>query len=299
MGANAAENRRAGFRRIRFRRVLEHIDANLDAELSVDRLSGIAALSKYHFHRQFVERFGIGVYKYVQLCRLKRASYQLAFRSHLPIIDIALANGYDTPESFARAFRNRLGQSPSEFRHRPQWTPWHAVYRSLRELRSMHMKPDTPARQVRIIDFRDTRVAAYEHRGDPRLVGDSVRRFIAWRKLNRLPPNSSATYNILHNDPTQVAAEDYRLDICAATDLDIADNPFGVVGKTIPGGRCAVLRHSGSDETLGESVRYLYSQWLPQSGETSRDFPIYLQRVSFFPDVPEHAAVTDIFLPIR
>ena len=59
----------------RFRKVLEYIDSHLDDDLTVDRLSNVAAFSKYHFHRQFSELFGISVYKYVQLNRLKRASY--------------------------------------------------------------------------------------------------------------------------------------------------------------------------------------------------------------------------------
>jgi AraC family transcriptional regulator len=79
----------------------------------------------------------------------------------------------------------------------------------------------------------------------------------------------------------------------------VADNPFGVVEKTIPGGRCAVLRHLGSDDHIGESITYLYSKWLPLSGEELRDFPLYLQRVSFFPDVPEHEAIIDVFLPLK
>ncbi len=54
-----------------------------------------------------------------------------------------------------------------------------------------------------------------------------------------------------------------------------------------------------TSDDLGESVTFLYSQWLPQSGEGPRDFPLYFQRVRFFPDVPEHEAVTDIFLPLR
>jgi AraC family transcriptional regulator len=101
--------------RARFRKVLEYVDANLDGDLTPDRLCGVAAFSKYHFHRQFAALFGIGVYQYVQLRRLKRAAYQLAFRSHRPIIDIALGSGYERPGSFARAFKKSIGQSPSEF----------------------------------------------------------------------------------------------------------------------------------------------------------------------------------------
>jgi AraC family transcriptional regulator len=60
-----------------------------------------------------------------------------------------------------------------------------------------------------------------------------------------------------------------------------------------------VLRHIGSDERLGDAVHFLYSQWLPQSGEELRDFPLYLQRVRVFPEAAEHEATTDVFLPLR
>lgn len=161
------------------------------------------------------------------------------------------------------------------------------------------MKPDHRAEHVKVVQFASTRVAAFEHRGDPRRIGDSVRQFITWRKQNHLPPRLSATFNILYDNPTETAPEDYRLDICAAIEREVTANPFGVVEKTIPGGRCAVLRHVGSDDTLGETAAYLYSTWLPGSGEELRDFPLFVQRVLFFPDVPEHEAVTDVFLPLR
>jgi AraC family transcriptional regulator len=148
------------------------------------------------------------------------------------------------------------------------------------------MKPVSRAEDVSIRVFDETRVAVLEHRGDPARIGDSLRTFIAWRKQNRLPPAVSATFNILYDDPAETAPEDFRFDICAAIDRGVAENPFGVVEKTIPGGRCAV-------------VRYLYSTWLPASGEEPRDFPLFLQRVRFFPDVPEHEAVTDVFLPLQ
>ncbi len=50
---------------------------------------------------------------------------------------------------------------------------------------------------------------------------------------------------------------------------------------------------------LGRRIHSLYSEWLPRSGEEPRDFPVYLRRVDFFPDVAENEAVTDIFLPLR
>lgn len=293
MNAAAAERYRA-----RFRQVLEYIEAHLDEVLSVDRLSVLAAFSKYHFQRQFTELLGIGVYQYVQLARLKRAAWQLAFRNDRSVMEIALESGYEGPEAFARAFRKRTGQSPSEFRQQPQWESWDASYQPLSTVRMTYMNPVYCADDVRIVDFPATRVAAIEHRGDPRRIGDTIRAFIAWRKQHRLPPSVSATYNIAYDDPETTPPEAYRMDICAATEIDIAENQAGIAAKQIPGGRCAVLRHIGSDDTLHAAVQYLYAQWLPDSGEDLRDFPLYFQRVRFFPDVPEHEAVTDIFLPL-
>ena len=282
----------------RFQRVLRHIDEHPEEALSVDLLSGIARFSKFHFHRQFAALFRIGVYRYVQLVRLKRASYQLAFRTE-PIVAIALDAGYEGPEAFCRTFKQRFGQRPSAFRQQPRWTSWHHAFQPIREIRRSHMNQGTPERAVRIVQTKEVQVAALEHRGDPATIGDSIRRFIAWRKAAGLPPRSSATFNILHDDPDSTPPEAFRLDLCAATDRAVPPNDAGIVAKTIPGGRCAVLRHVGNEESFAEAALYLYAQWLPDSGEELRDFPLYCQRISFFPDVPEHEAVTDLFLPLK
>ncbi|MBF0460652.1 MAG: GyrI-like domain-containing protein [Magnetococcales bacterium] len=152
---------------------------------------------------------------------------------------------------------------------------------------------------VKIVDFQETHVAVLEHRGDPALIDHSVRTFITWRRSVGLSPGISATFNIFYGHPTTTAPENFRLDLCAATEHTIAPNDAGIVARLIPGGRCAVLRHTGSDEGLAAAASYLCRDWLPQSGEERRDFPLYCQRVHFFPEVPATAAITDIFLPLQ
>jgi AraC family transcriptional regulator len=151
--------------------------------------------------------------------------------------------------------------------------------------------------QVQILDFPGVTVATLEHRGDPRQLGDSIRRFIEWRKRTGLHPRNSATYNILYDDLTTTAPIEFRFDLCAATDGEVALEP-GIVLKEIPAGRCARLRVTGGDDAMSAAVRFLYSQWLPASGAELRDFPLFLQRVHFYPDVPEHEQVIDLFLPL-
>jgi AraC family transcriptional regulator len=282
----------------RFSRVLAHIEANSETPLSIDALGAVAHFSRHHFHRQFSGFLGMSAYRYVQFMRMRRASWRLAFRPELSVNDVALATGYEGPESFARAFRQYTGQSPSEFRAAPDWSEWHSRFRPFIELRQTTMNSTSPTPVVRLVAFPETRVAKLEHRGNVLRLGDSIRKFIEWRKANKLPPQTSATFNIFHNDPDETPPEEFRFDLCAATERDIAPNDAGVQEFLIPAGRCALLRHTGSDDQLGSSILRLYASWLPTSGEELRDFPLFVQRVKFFPDVPDAEAVTDIYLPI-
>ena len=283
----------------RMQRVLDHVDRHLDGDLSVEALARVAAFSRHHFQRQFAAMFGLSVQRYVQLVRMKRASYRLAFHRGERVLGIALDSGFEGPEAFARAFRRQFGQSPSQFREAPGWEPWHTALAPLDRARSQWMTSEFTPEQVRIVDFPNTRVAVLTHRGDPALIGDTLRRFIAWRRAAGLPPQASATFNIFHCDPDETPPEDYRLDICAATDRPIAANGAGVIEAVIPAGRCAIFRRTGSSDDLRAAARFLYGEWLPASGHEPRDFPLFAQRVRFFPEVPEHEAVTDVFLPLR
>ena len=238
----------------------------------------------------------MSVHLYVQLARMKRASYRLAYRGGDSVTDIALDAGYEAPEAFARAFRQRVGQSPSDFRKAPDWEPWQAAFGPYSQARTYLMTETFDAGDVRIVETMDVPVARITHRGDPALIGDTIRRFIAWRKAAGLRPPGSATYNIFWSVPDDA---EYRLDICAGTGRRIATNDVGVEAATIPGGRCAVLRVIGSSDDRSLPANWLYREWLPDSGEEPRDFPLYCQRISFFPDVPEHEAVTDLYLPLR
>lgn len=283
----------------RMKRALDHIDRHLDDQLDLEAVSAVAAFSKFHFHRQFSAIFGLSVHRYVQLSRMKRASFRLAYRDDQTVTQIALDAGYDAPDAFARAFQKWYGQSPSSFRKSPDWEPWLAACGPLTNARSKLMQRTFDARDVTIQEVLPTPVAIMEHRGPPAKVGETIKRFIAWRKANGLSPRTSKTFNVFHSDPRTTGPSDYRLDLCAGTERVFSESDQGVVTGVIPGGRCAILRIVGNADDLEPATLYLYRDWLPESGEEARDFPIYCQRISFFPDVPEHEAVADLFLPLK
>jgi AraC family transcriptional regulator len=281
----------------RMKRVLSYIDRHLEDDLGLDTLSAVAALSKYHFHRQFRGYFGISVHRYVQLVRMKRAGQVLAFKDEASVTETALDVGYDAPDAFARAFRKSFGQLPSAFRDTPDWEVWFASLWPLTNARSKLMKTAYFLADVNIVDVPETPVAVLQHRGNPALVAEAIQKFIAWRRAVGLSAASSATYNVFHSDSDITPPDEFRLDICAATDRKIELNEQGVEAGVLPAGRCAVLRAIGA-ENVEPAIEFLYRDWLPASGEALRDFPLYCQRVSIVPMVAEHEAITDIFLPL-
>ena len=144
-----------------------------------------------------------------------------------------------------------------------------------------------------------TRVAILEHRGDPATLGATLQSFIAWRKTAGLHPKTSPTFTVWRSERRPAVAADYSMDLCVGTDQPIEANDEQIKAGEIPGGRCAVLRVVGYTDNLEPAALYLYRDWLPASGEDARDFPIYCQRLSFFPEVPEHETVADLFLPLK
>lgn len=282
----------------RLRLVLDHIDRHADEDLSLAALSSVAAFSKYHFHRQFTAIIGLSVHRYVQLLRMKRASWRLAFRESHSVTDIALDAGYEAPDAFGRAFRQQFGQTPTAFRNCPDWDAWLETLTPFNHARTRMMKASYTADDVTIVEVPTTPVAVMTHRGDPAQLGQTIQRFIAWRRSVGLHPRASATFNIFHCDPHTTSPEDFRLDLCAATDRILVPNTEGVHSGVIPGGRCARLRVVGRSDDLEEPALYLYRHWLPVSGAETRDFPLYCERIRFFPDVPEHEGITDLFLPL-
>ncbi|QGM97154.1 AraC family transcriptional regulator [Methylocystis parvus] len=277
----------------RFAKVLDFIETHLDEALTVERLSREANFSKFHFHRQFSAYVGASVSRYVQLLRLKRASRRLVFDPGARVIDIALEAGFETPESFSRAFKREYGRTPSHFRTAPAWKPWRESFQFLSSERRRIM-------DVKIVDFEEVKVAALEHRGPPESLNDTARRFIEWRKESKLSPKDRRrTFGVAFDNPDAVAPQAFRFDICGEVNAPVPANPQGVVNKIIPGGRCAVARHLGSHDRIGECAYYLYRDWLPGSGEELRDFPLFFHYLNLLPETPEHALVTDVYLPLK
>jgi|GEM_PF-273930 len=90
------------------RRVIDHIEAHLDQDLSLLQLAAIAGLSASHLKTQFKRATGMPVHAYVVWRRVERARPLLA-RRELPVSQIALEVGFAHQSHMVRALRRVLG----------------------------------------------------------------------------------------------------------------------------------------------------------------------------------------------
>lgn len=111
--ANAPRRGLAGWQ---VRKVTNYMRDRLGMPIGLDDLAGIVGLSRFHFCTAFRQATGSTPHNWLVQLRVERAR-QLLSDPKLPITDIALAVGYETPSSFAASFRKVTGATPTAYRH--------------------------------------------------------------------------------------------------------------------------------------------------------------------------------------
>lgn len=97
---------------------LKYIEDNLRGEIDVEALSKKVFISQFYLQKGFQILTGYPISEYVRNRRLYEAANRIA-ASNEKIIDIALDFGYESHESFTRAFTRFHGASPSDVRKNP------------------------------------------------------------------------------------------------------------------------------------------------------------------------------------
>jgi AraC family transcriptional regulator len=100
------------------------VDGNLDRNITVEELAGLARLSVSHFGRAFKQSFGMAPHAYVTSERMALAR-DLMLTTSEPLSQIALTVGLADQSHLSRLFRQHVGQSPFAWR-RARWTPTQA-----------------------------------------------------------------------------------------------------------------------------------------------------------------------------
>lgn len=252
-------------------RGIDYIEDHLDDDLTLHDVGRAAGLSAWHFQRSFKALTNETLKGYIRGRRLARAGSSLV-DGRERIIDIALAAGYDTQESFSRAFKQHYGATPGAYR-RAGRQPFD------------HKKARIDAEYLAHLHAGVALEPVIEHLPARTCIGMQTSFFGTSSEKNnmaqRLPPLWDAFlarlpevparraggpgFGILWQDDT---ADAELLSYCAAVEVDDGSGPLpaGMAVVRLEAQLHACFRHVGPARQLDHTVNYAYSNWLLRDG---------------------------------
>ncbi len=298
-------------------RSLAYVDAHLDQVLDAHTLADQAAMSRHHFHRMFHAQVGCSVASYVTWRRLQRACALLVSGPE-PVLEIALAAGYESAQALAKAMRRELDTTPTAVR-RGDSAPWTSL---LTPDRLQHLIPSTrqagaPTMQVTrfttlppgiqaltatargMVDNTMTRAAQSAFGELMAAVGPTGLMAQARSFISIVPDEHQGP-----DDPhcRYVAGIVFGHEMASGQgtsqqpDLPLSGT---LAWQTLAPGRYAVFTHIGPYTTLYQAWDTIYADWLPSSNLTLRDVPPMELCINTPQTAPPEKLHTEIWLPIN
>jgi AraC family transcriptional regulator len=271
----------------RLNRVVDHIYAHLDEDIRFNDLAEVACLSPYHWHRIYAAVRGETIAATVRRLRLLRAADRLANSSE-PIKIIAEQAGYGALDAFARAFKERYGKTPADYRSNGSHAKFKAATR----------KQDITGFPIEIVSLPLTRCAAVTHIGPYLQIDSAMARLFSELAVNRLLTLDQQMRAVFFDDPDLVPVDALRSKACTPVSEDV-NLPSSLETMVLHAGVYARLRYKGPYADMKSAYRWLLGVWLPSSGYEADDAPIFETYLNNPIKVSPRELLTDIHLPLR
>ncbi|MEO1771136.1 AraC family transcriptional regulator [Enterococcus sp. AZ071] len=278
----------------RIQRTIDYIEQNLLDDMDIIELSKVANSSAFHFQRVFHILSGHTISEYIRYRRLTLAANELQTDA-CKVIDMALKYGYDTPESFSRAFKQFHGITPSAARKPGA---------NLRAFSKLYIKVILEGGSI--MDYRIEKKPAFclLSRAEYQKA-DNVQVSEFWDKsysdgtISKLKEYSAISERPIIGLADGSSFDGFRYLYYIGTPYEGKHIPDGYLLREIPAAdwiifRCVDLSESEANE---EIFRKIYSEFFPTSDyEPNNDY-----QLEVFPgDGLEHAQeVSEIWISVR
>lgn len=97
-------------------KTISYIEDNLDSNIEIDDIASNVYISSYYLQKGFSIMCGYSIGEYIRNRRLSLAGKEL-INGQDKVIDIAIKYGYDSPDSFTKAFTRFHGATPNSVRN--------------------------------------------------------------------------------------------------------------------------------------------------------------------------------------
>ena len=278
---------------------LAYIEEHLTEEIDYSKISKIAYCSEYHFKRMFSFLSGISLSEYIRRRRLTLAALDLKDKD-LRIIDVAVKYGYNSADSFSRAFHSLHGILPSEARSENTQLK---AYPRMTFILSIQGGCEM---NYRIVEKEAFKLVGFKKRVP--VIFKGVNPEIA-KMTELLTPEVIKQLKVISNvEPTGIISASTNFSEGRMEERGELDHYIGVATSSDETAELDVLKIEASTWAVFESIGpfpealqnvwgRIYSEWFPASGYEAVEGPEILWNES--PDTGNPNYRSEIWIPVR
>jgi AraC family transcriptional regulator len=271
-------------------KALWYIESHLADDLTLDEISDVAGVSRFHMVRSFAAATGLSVMRYVRARRLSEAARSLAAGAP-DILALALGADYGSHEAFTRAFRDQFGLTPETVRNL-------ACIDDLKLQEPIQMDSS----------FIENLSAPRFEVSKPLLVAGVGERYNHDNGAG-IPSQWQRFHQSVDDIPGRIGKVAYgvccngddagNFDYIAGVEVsDFSDLPRPFFRVRIPEQRYAVFVHREHISTIRRTINTIWNQWLPASGLKVADAPTFERYDENFDPLTGNGGL-EIWVPVR
>jgi AraC family transcriptional regulator len=278
---------------------INYIEENLTETIDYEKAASLAYCSEYHYKRMFSFLAGIPLSEYIRRRRLTLAAFELRDSSE-KVIDIALKYGYTSPDSFAKAFQNIHGITPTKARNSD-----HSLKAYPRMTFQLSIKGGSEM-NYRIVEKEPFRIVGMKKRVP--IIFEGVNPEIAsmWKSLD--DDMIFKLKNLSNTDPSGLISASTNFSEGRMEEKGGLDHYIGVATTEVapddlnqlevPAYTWAVFEAVGPfPETLQDIWGRIYSEWFPSTNYESAEGPEILWNED--KELDSHSFKSEIWIPVK
>ena len=248
---------------------IDFIESNLDCDISTAQVAKMAGISQWHFQRIFKALTNETLKTYIRSRRLANSLDKL-LKTNLKILDIAIHAGYESQESFTRAFKKSFGLTPNEYRKLGD----RSLFLKKVEFDSEYLQhinqnlslvPEIYIQKK--MNLIGMKTSFYSVDSEKNNIGEKLP--MLWEAfLARLDEIENAVPDYCYGIVQQTKEKTDYLEYYAMTEVSSCITvPDGMINIELQASTYAKFTHKGKVENIDKTVNYIYSSWLMQSGK--------------------------------
>ena len=233
---------------------IRYIEDNITEPLEITDIAAKAYVSAFHFQRIFSVLCGMTVGEYIRSRRLSLAAQELSC-SDMRVIDAALKYGYDSPDSFTRAFAKFHGVTPSAAKE------CGAALKSFAPLRIKLTLEGGSMMEYRIVEKAQFTVMGISRKFNTETSYQEIPKFWEEHFKNGGSEKVMGLYGVCI-DSKDIGSNGMEFDYLIADNyMPGREIPEGCVTRVIPAGTWAIF--PCSVKTLQTVNTKIWNEWLP------------------------------------